>query len=85
MKDTSIGLRADLRDRKVVPDFLDTRAPMQHLGHSNLGENGAHPGHLGLFLFERAVFAQVTVAEVLHGRPGVEEVGDDFAIAQIRP
>ena len=41
MKDTSIGVRADLRDRKVVPDFLDTRAPMQHLGHSNMGENGA--------------------------------------------
>jgi len=41
MRDTSIGVRADLRSRKVVPFFLPTRAPMQHLGHSNLGENGA--------------------------------------------
>lgn len=40
MKDTSIGVRADLRARKVVPIFLD-RAPIDHLGHSNLGPNGA--------------------------------------------
>jgi CubicO group peptidase (beta-lactamase class C family) len=41
MRDTWIGVRADLRSRKIVPFFLPTRAPMQHLGHSNLGENGA--------------------------------------------
>jgi CubicO group peptidase (beta-lactamase class C family) len=40
MKDTSIGVRADLRSRKVVPIFLD-RSPIDHLGHSNLGPNGA--------------------------------------------
>ncbi len=40
MKDTSIGVRADLRARKVVPIFLD-RSPIDHLGHSNLGPNGA--------------------------------------------
>ena len=41
MRDTSIGVRADLRSRHVVPDFLPGGPPMQHLGHSNLGENGA--------------------------------------------
>lgn len=41
MRDTSIGVRRDLRHRKVVPHFLPTRAPMQHLGHSDLGANGA--------------------------------------------
>jgi CubicO group peptidase (beta-lactamase class C family) len=40
MKDTSIGVRADLRARKVVPIFLD-QSPIDHLGHSNLGPNGA--------------------------------------------
>lgn len=40
MNDTSIGVRADLRARKVVPIFLD-RSPIDHLGHSNLGPNGA--------------------------------------------
>lgn len=40
MRETSIGVRADLRSRKVVPIFLD-RAPIDHLGHSNLGPNGA--------------------------------------------
>jgi CubicO group peptidase (beta-lactamase class C family) len=41
MKDTWLGVRPDLRARKIVPHFLPTRAPMQHLGHSDLGENGA--------------------------------------------
>jgi len=40
MKETSVGVRADLRSRKVVPVFMD-RAPIDHLGHSNLGPNGA--------------------------------------------
>ncbi len=40
MKDTSFGVRPDLRSRKVVPLFLD-RSPIDHLGHSNLGPNGA--------------------------------------------
>ncbi len=40
MKETSIGVRADLRSRKVVPVFLD-RSPIDHLGHSNWGPNGA--------------------------------------------
>ena len=47
MKDTSVGLRKDLRKRKVVPVFMDENLldpdgnPIQHLGHSNLGPNGA--------------------------------------------
>lgn len=41
MRDTAIGVRADLRARHLVPEFLPTGPPMQHLGHSNLGENGA--------------------------------------------
>jgi CubicO group peptidase (beta-lactamase class C family) len=40
MKDTSIGVRKDLKPRKIVPIFMD-RAPIDHLGHSNLGPNGA--------------------------------------------
>jgi CubicO group peptidase (beta-lactamase class C family) len=40
MKNTSMGVRADLRARHVVPIFLD-RSPIDHLGHSNLGPNGA--------------------------------------------
>lgn len=40
MRDSSVGLRADLRDRHVVPDFRDN-FPITHPGHSNLGPNGA--------------------------------------------
>ena len=40
MEDSSVGLRKDLRDRKIVPDFL-AGGPIQHLGHSDLGPNGA--------------------------------------------
>ncbi len=40
MKDTSIGVRKDLKARHIVPIFMD-RAPIDHLGHSNLGPNGA--------------------------------------------
>lgn len=40
MKDTSVGVRKDLRARHIVPFFLD-RSPIDHLGHSNLGPNGA--------------------------------------------
>lgn len=40
MKDTSVGVRKDLKTRHIVPIFLD-RAPIDHLGHSNLGPNGA--------------------------------------------
>jgi CubicO group peptidase (beta-lactamase class C family) len=40
MKDSSIGVRNDLRERKIVPDFL-APLPMTHLGHSDYGPNGA--------------------------------------------
>jgi CubicO group peptidase (beta-lactamase class C family) len=40
MQDSSVGLRRDLRERKIVPDFL-AGGPIEHLGHSNLGPNGA--------------------------------------------
>jgi CubicO group peptidase (beta-lactamase class C family) len=40
MKDSSIGVRKDLRERHLVPEFRDN-SPTQHLGHSNLGPNGA--------------------------------------------
>jgi CubicO group peptidase (beta-lactamase class C family) len=40
MPDSSVGLRRDLQDRKIVPDFL-RGSPIEHLGHSNLGPNGA--------------------------------------------
>jgi hypothetical protein len=40
MKETSIGVRKDLRERHLVPEFRGN-SPTQHLGHSNLGPNGA--------------------------------------------
>ena len=40
MRDTSVGLRRDLRARHVVPD-LRGNFPITHPGHSNLGPNGA--------------------------------------------
>jgi len=40
MRDTSVGLRRDLRPRHVVPD-LRGNFPITHPGHSNLGPNGA--------------------------------------------
>lgn len=40
LKDTAVGVRADLRSRHVVPHFL-SEMPFKHLGHSNLGPNGA--------------------------------------------
>jgi CubicO group peptidase (beta-lactamase class C family) len=40
MRDTSVGLRADLKSRHVVPDFRGNY-PIGHRGHSELGPNGA--------------------------------------------
>jgi CubicO group peptidase (beta-lactamase class C family) len=40
LKDTSVGRRRDLKDRHLVPEFRNN-SPTQHLGHSNLGINGA--------------------------------------------
>jgi CubicO group peptidase (beta-lactamase class C family) len=40
LKDTSVGLRADLCPRHVVLEF-PPKFPAQHLGHSNFGPHGA--------------------------------------------
>jgi CubicO group peptidase (beta-lactamase class C family) len=40
LKDTAVGLRSDLKARHLVPDFRGNAA-ISHLGHSNLGPNGA--------------------------------------------
>ena len=40
MKDSAVGLRKDLRKRKIVPLFLSP-GPIEHLGHSDFGPNGA--------------------------------------------
>lgn len=40
MKDTSIGLRRDLAERHIFPDFRG-KPPQEHLGRSNLGPQGA--------------------------------------------
>jgi CubicO group peptidase (beta-lactamase class C family) len=40
MHNTSVGIRADLRARHLVPEFRGNAA-IDHLGHSNLGPNGA--------------------------------------------
>jgi CubicO group peptidase (beta-lactamase class C family) len=39
MKDSAVGLRKDLRERKIVPDFRSYE--MTHLGSSDYGPNGA--------------------------------------------
>lgn len=40
MKDTAIGVRADLAERHIFPDFRG-KPPQEHLGRSNLGPQGA--------------------------------------------
>jgi CubicO group peptidase (beta-lactamase class C family) len=40
MKDTSMGVRRDLKSRHLIPEFRGNY-PIQHLGHGNLGPNGA--------------------------------------------
>jgi CubicO group peptidase (beta-lactamase class C family) len=40
LRDTSVGRRRDLAERHLVPEFRGN-SPTQHLGHSNLGPNGA--------------------------------------------
>jgi CubicO group peptidase (beta-lactamase class C family) len=40
MRDTAVGLRRDLRERHLVPEFRGNSA-IDHLGHSDLGPNGA--------------------------------------------
>jgi CubicO group peptidase (beta-lactamase class C family) len=40
MKDSSIGVRADLKARHLKPDLRGVY-PINHLGHSNYGPNGA--------------------------------------------
>ncbi|HTV78361.1 MAG TPA: serine hydrolase domain-containing protein [Steroidobacteraceae bacterium] len=40
MKDTAMGVRRDLKPRHLVPEFRGNY-PIKHLGHSNLGPNGA--------------------------------------------
>jgi CubicO group peptidase (beta-lactamase class C family) len=40
MRDTSMGVRRDLKSRHLIPEFRGNY-PIQHLGHSNLGPNGA--------------------------------------------
>ena len=40
MKDTAMGVRRDLKARHLIPEFRGNY-PIKHLGHSNLGPNGA--------------------------------------------
>ena len=40
MKDSSMGVRRDLKARHLIPEFRGNY-PIKHLGHSNLGPNGA--------------------------------------------
>jgi CubicO group peptidase (beta-lactamase class C family) len=41
LKDTSVGLRPDLRSRHLKPQWMYDHAHLKHLGHSNLGPDGA--------------------------------------------
>jgi CubicO group peptidase (beta-lactamase class C family) len=40
MKDSSMGVRRNLKARHLIPEFRGNY-PIKHLGHSNLGPNGA--------------------------------------------
>jgi len=40
MDNTAIGVRADLKERHFAPTFIGA-SPTEHLGHSDLGPNGA--------------------------------------------
>lgn len=40
MKDTAVGRRRDLKERHLVPEFRGN-SPMDHVGHSDFGPNGA--------------------------------------------
>jgi CubicO group peptidase (beta-lactamase class C family) len=65
MADTSVGLRRDLKERHLAPEFRGN-APMNHLGHSNLGSQGA-------FLEEEAEMPWVGVSST---------AGDMFRFAE---
>ena len=41
LTDTSIGLRKDLRKRHIKPTWLFDKGALRHLGHSDLGPDGA--------------------------------------------
>jgi CubicO group peptidase (beta-lactamase class C family) len=41
LNDTAVGLRADLRPRHIKPTWLFDKGALRHLGHSNLGTDGA--------------------------------------------
>jgi CubicO group peptidase (beta-lactamase class C family) len=41
LKDTSVGLRRDLRSRHLKPIWLFDKGPLKHPGHSDLGPDGA--------------------------------------------
>ena len=58
LKDTSVGLRADLRTRHLPPDMRGN-VPINHLGHSDLGPNGA-------FEEEHAEMPWVGIASTAH-------------------
>jgi CubicO group peptidase (beta-lactamase class C family) len=75
MGDTSIGVRPDLRERHVVPDFKDPM-PFQHLGHSDLGPNGAFEEELAEMPWVGAISTVADIARfaemlrcggILHG------------------
>jgi CubicO group peptidase (beta-lactamase class C family) len=55
MKDTSVGLRKDLRDRHIMPTWLYDKGELCHHGHSDLGTDGA-------FLEEHAEMPWVGIA-----------------------
>lgn len=55
MSDTSVGLRKDLRARHIMPTWLYDKGELCHLGHSNLGTDGA-------FLEEEAEMPWVGIA-----------------------
>ena len=61
MRDSAIGARRDLKPRHVVPHFIDPM-PIEHLGHSDLGPNGAFEEELAEMPWVGAVS---TVADLL--------------------
>ena len=74
MRDTSVGLRRDLRERHVVPD-LRGNFPITHPGHSNLGPNGAfqeEDAEMPWVGVASTVADMLRFAEMLRGRGTLE-------------
>lgn len=71
--------------RREDPSIVELAAAPEHFDGTvevASGGAGANPRHLRIFLFERAMGTEVTVAQVVSMDP-IEEVGPDLPISQV--